>query len=149
MKATIHFDAPVIEFAQAAGLKLSTAMQLISLDLLRRIVQRTPAKTGRARSSWDMTLGSPSDFLPPEIEGTAPAADPMQKFTSSFAGGGMGFHNAAAGIDGLQAVYIVSNLPYIEPLENGHSKQAPAGMVRLSMAEVSVEIEHLLGQLKE
>jgi hypothetical protein len=29
--------------------------------------------------------------------------------------------------------YLVNNLPYIKPLEYGHSKQAPQGMVRISV----------------
>jgi hypothetical protein len=38
----------------------------------------------------------------------------------------------------------VSNIPYIEALENGHSKQAPQGMIALSVAETVAEIEGLL-----
>jgi hypothetical protein len=33
-----------------------------------------------------------------------------------------------------QTAYIVNNLPYAAPLEYGHSKQAPGGMVRITLA---------------
>lgn len=33
-----------------------------------------------------------------------------------------------------QTAYIVNNLPYAIPLEYGHSTQAPAGMVRVTLA---------------
>ena len=34
-------------------------------------------------------------------------------------------------------------------LEKGSSSQAPAGMVRLSLAEVEIEIEDIVGQLSK
>ncbi|MNJ81742.1 hypothetical protein D3C77_807050 [compost metagenome] len=33
-----------------------------------------------------------------------------------------------------QTAFIVNNLPYAIPLEYGHSSQAPAGMVRVTLA---------------
>lgn len=147
----IQFDAPVVEFAQTVGIKISTAVRLIGLDLMKRIVLRTPVDTGRARSGWDLTVGAPSDHLPPATDVGGEKATPDMKFQNVFAGGAAGTFGlaGAASIDGIQAVYIVNNLPYIERLENGHSKQAPSGMVRLSMAEVEAEIELLLAKLKE
>ena len=37
--------------------------------------------------------------------------------------------------DGEQSATIYNNLPYMERLENGWSKQAPAGMVRVTLTE--------------
>ncbi|WP_034913027.1 hypothetical protein [Erwinia sp. 9145] len=36
---------------------------------------------------------------------------------------------------GMNAVYFTNNVPYAYPLEMGHSKQAPGGMVRITAAE--------------
>lgn len=36
---------------------------------------------------------------------------------------------------GMTAVYFCNNVPYSYPLEFGHSKQAPGGMVRITAAE--------------
>ena len=149
MKSVIHFEAPVAEFAKEIGIKLSSATRLIGLDLMTRIVKRTPVATGRARSGWDLTVGSPSDFMPPETDVGGEKATPGQTFTSAFSGGQVGFAAGAAGIDGIQQVFIVNNLPYIEALENGHSQQSPLGMVQISMDEVASEIELLLEGLKE
>jgi len=33
-----------------------------------------------------------------------------------------------------QTVYLLNNLPYSVPLEYGHSKKAPQGMVRMTLA---------------
>ena len=37
--------------------------------------------------------------------------------------------------------YLVNNLPYAVPLEYGHSSQAPAGMVRVTIAEFQQIVE--------
>lgn len=36
---------------------------------------------------------------------------------------------------GMKSVYFCNNVPYAYPLEFGHSKQAPGGMVRITAAE--------------
>jgi len=38
-------------------------------------------------------------------------------------------------------ITIYNNLEYIEALENGHSQQAPAGMVAVSLAEFNIKLE--------
>ncbi len=43
--------------------------------------------------------------------------------------------------DGLKDIYIMNNLPYARALEYGHSKQAPAGVVRITLAEVDSYVE--------
>jgi hypothetical protein len=52
-----------------------------------------------------------------------------------------------AEIDGTTAIFITSNLPYMEALENGHSGQAPNGMVRITVAEIAAEIDSMLADL--
>lgn len=49
-------------------------------------------------------------------------------------------------IDGSQQIFILNNVEYIEALEEGHSQQAPAGMVRISIAEVELEINTIVAQ---
>lgn len=147
MNATIEFDAPVKAFAEAFNLQMGIVCKVITLDLFTRVTMRTPVDTGRARAGWQIAIGAPSEFLPPEVEGKSgeDKASGGMKFTSLFNGGKAAVDIAAAGkIDGGELIYITNNLPYIEALEFGHSKQAPAGMVRLSVAEVAAEIELML-----
>jgi hypothetical protein len=40
----------------------------------------------------------------------------------------------------LRVVWLSNNLPYANRLENGWSKQAPAGMVNLTFAELQAQI---------
>ena len=73
-------------------------------------VMRTPVDTGRARNSW--LLGQSND-------------------------GGIG--TVTVTINGQQipdiggSILLYSNLPYMPPLENGWSGQAPQGMVKITV----------------
>ena len=112
------------EFKAKVEDRLVEVVQKLGLDLLRRIVLKTPVDTGRARGNWFVTIGSPSGAV---SQGTDP-------------GGQASIARGSAVITGLtkpQAIWISNNLPYIVRLENGHSRQAPAGMVAVSLAEMS------------
>lgn len=131
MAINIHeVDADLKKFAAAIGVDLGLAIEKVATDLHTKIVKRTPVDTGRARASWDATVGEPSDYVPAEDDTTEKPFAPGK-------------------IDGTKPVFIVSNLVYIEALENGHSGQAPNGMVSISVAESKAEIDTLLQALDE
>ncbi|PZW52760.1 hypothetical protein F477_03606 [Pseudomonas sp. URIL14HWK12:I3] len=76
---------------------------------------------GRFRGNWQFSIDSP-------------ATDELDRIDPS------GSETIAALLSQVQALtigqtaYIVNNLPYAIPLEYGHSTQAPAGMVRVTLA---------------
>jgi len=76
---------------------------------------------GRFRGNWQFSIDSPAT-------GELDRIDPS------------GSETIAALLSQVQALtigqtaYIVNNLPYAIPLEYGHSTQAPAGMVRVTLA---------------
>lgn len=106
------FSAALDAFEDAVVAAINEGTRVIALDLHGRIVQRTPVDTGLARNSWDIS--------PRAVD--AP-------------GGGL----ARSGGRVLFAWEIINTLPYIEALEFGHSKQAPAGMARIALAEIEAE----------
>lgn len=76
---------------------------------------------GRFRGNWQFSIGTPT-------EGTLDQVDPA---------GGVTLAKLRLQVQALTAgetAYIVNNLPYAVPLEYGHSKQAPGGMVRVTLA---------------
>lgn len=79
---------------------------------------------GRLRANWFVTIGTTSTATTDQVDPSgAQAIAAAQAALSSF----------KAGSD----IYIVNNLPYAVPIEYGHStKQAPAGVVRVTLAEV-------------
>lgn len=93
-----------------------------TLDFFSGTIKSTPVKDGRARGSWTTGVGVEPVESPDRIDpsGSAAIAEVVAKTP----------HGAG------QETYMISNLPYIEKLENGHSQQAPAGMVRINLARV-------------
>lgn len=123
----LDFKAPIAAFAKLLNLTQETVVRVIANELWigitagARVSPGTPVDTGRARASWAMSEGTPSTLVPPE--GSYPDLPTFINPT------------------GKTNVFIVSNLDYIHALEHGHSDQAPQGMVRLTIAEVSAKIE--------
>lgn len=91
---------------------------------LRRVVLKTPVDTGRARGSWQVSHGSPA------------VGDPDRTDPSGGVSIAEGLAEIQQGTDPFGVVYITSNLAYILALENGHSGQAPEGMVATTIAEL-------------
>ncbi|MEN5258630.1 hypothetical protein [Pseudomonas protegens] len=76
---------------------------------------------GRFRGNWQFSIDTPA-------EGVLDQVDPA---------GGVTLAKLRLQVGQLtvrQTAYIVNNLPYAVPLEYGHSKQAPGGMVRITLA---------------
>ncbi|KAA0983308.1 hypothetical protein [Pseudomonas sp. ANT_J28] len=76
---------------------------------------------GRFRGNWQFSVGSPVDGVLDQIDpsGNVSVAVLRTQVQSLTIG---------------QTAYLVNNLPYAVPLEYGHSKQAPGGMVRITLA---------------
>ena len=87
----------------------------------------TPVDTGRARASWTIAVNQANRHVMPE--GRYPAMP------------NPGFLDVRPG----DSVVISNNLPYITALENGHSRQAPFGMVAVSIQEVRTNMGALIG----
>lgn len=120
------FQADLKELAKKLDISIGLVITKISLDAWSRITQRTPVDTGRARASWTLKEGQPSDFVPSEGSSGQPSPP-------------------AASFDGKTSVFVTSNLDYIRYLEQGSSNQAPAGMVAITLAELEAEAESIIG----
>lgn len=98
--------------------------------VLRSVIGNTPVDTGYARSNWTPELDR-------AFVGLSPARVPGER-------GSTAAENAAATIEAgtptIEAfeiianreIHITNNAPHIQPLNNGHSKQAPAGFVQVA-----------------
>lgn len=98
----------------------------VALAVDQVVVLSTPVDEGRARSNWQVNIGSPA-------RGTRPPFFPGR-------GGSTGAQNSAqaifeaqsriAGFQGEGTIHITNNLDYIGDLNDGSSAQAPAGFVQ-------------------
>lgn len=138
------FNQALAKFAKFLELSPKLITERVTLDLWNKITDKTPVDTGRARAGWQITLGSPGKELPPAMgKGTGKhkndSTPPMQPDMSY----------PETKITGKEVVFITNNLPYIGVLEEGSSKQAPAGMVRTSIAEVKAGIKLTVEMLEQ
>ena len=120
-----QFNAEVEGFSKNLfSTQLVAFHKKITLEVFRRIVLKTPVDTGRARGNWLIGIGS----VPQGVLDRLASGD----------GSGVVFEELAklASLQPFSIVWITNNLDYIEFLEQGSSRQAPNGMVALSLAEV-------------
>lgn len=99
----------------------------------RSVISNTPADTGRARSNW--TAG-----MDEALAKMLPAYVPGEKGSTAEANAEIAINQAIEEIDRFdinanRSVHISNSLPYIGALNDGHSKQAPAGFVQMAVME--------------
>lgn len=111
-----------------------------SFAIFKRVIERTPVKTGRAKGNWQTDIGQPASG-DVERNDTTPKGSISQEMISSLT---FVTQQAAVG----DAVYMVNNLPYIQKLEDGSSQQAPAGMVKVTRNEFVTEVNRQARKLK-
>ena len=115
----MSFGSQLTAFVSGTEKKVERTVRAVKLELFRSVILDTPVDTGRARGNWQATLDSP-------------ATEETENESMSVALAGV-----AANLGKVNDVsFLANNLPYIEELEDGSSKQAPAGMVRRNMARV-------------
>jgi hypothetical protein len=100
----------------------------VCLEVLKRIVMRTPVDTGRARGNWQL-----------EINRTASASlivEGSKEAMTDFAlNSGL---SKLAGVIPFSVVHITNNLEYIYYLEyDRRSSQHPEGMVEITITEMN------------
>tara|TARA_R110000850_G_scaffold65363_5_gene146311 strand:- start:519 stop:932 length:414 start_codon:yes stop_codon:yes gene_type:complete len=119
------FALSLTAFGKVTREQATVIFQKIAIDLDARVVLSTPVDEGRARANWYPSLNAPSserddDARDKSGSGAAAAA------TSMAMGAKLG-----------DTIWLTNNLPYILPLENGHSKQAKQGMVDINLNAVA------------
>lgn len=120
------------EYCKKKDVEIKDVRKNYAFALYSSIVKKTPVDTGRARGNWSITVGHDDTTT---SERTTPLFKSLQEVPK---------------VEGDETIYIHNNLPYITKLEyggypknpkggsgktiNGYSKQAPEGMVGLTLA---------------
>lgn len=117
-----EFDRNLLRFGdQVVPEMVGKVHRALSLEALRGVVLGTPVDAGRARGNWQVTQDVPAAGFDAERKDKA-GNETIQQGSAEVG-------NAKP----FTISWITNNVPYIEPLENGHSKQAPHGMARLTI----------------
>lgn len=126
MASLKDFSRRIVLLANKFDANVNKVVKKTAVVVDQAVVLATPVDTGRARSNWIVSTGSPSG-------GTRKPYAPGSHLGTSESGNAGGAiaqgHAAVSGRLPGQPIFIVNNLPYIEELNNGHSDQAAAGFV--------------------
>lgn len=115
------FKANFAKLLKNAGKRAEDVVTLTALQLQSSMVQMSPVRTGRFKGNWQIGL----DAVNFNIE-DAPLSDAVGRTAAVL----------PSWIPG-QTIYLTNSLPYARRLEYGWSKQAPQGMVRLTVQNYS------------
>lgn len=125
------FGDQLRSFSRSTGIRFDKIVRKVCLDLTRDLVLLTPVDTGMAKSNWFLGTNRVSSTETTASKNGAPSLGRASEFASTLKAGGVFF--------------IVNNLPYIMALEYGHSKQAPAGMARITVERFQALVNAAVG----
>lgn len=147
------FTADLSKFAEKVKLNADQVFQRVCFQVFSRTVQRTPVDTARARTGWQTAAN------------TMPSgSDPGPRVSTRKAGARLSSPPPLSGEDKGKIVavtqtlkwgdtaYLINNVEYVQFLEYGtapygFSKQAPAGMVRVTLAEFQSHVAAAVASL--
>ncbi|MDH3579974.1 MAG: HK97 gp10 family phage protein [Hyphomicrobiales bacterium] len=116
----LGIDDLVEDLAEDAVVKLT---QKLAITGLTGVVLKSPVDTGRFRGNWNVGVSNMD----------------LSTSENTDASGGTTISSGTSAIMGASAyevIWLTNNLPYAQALENRHSKQAPAGVVAPTFAEL-------------
>lgn len=146
----MSFALDIQKFAQKCGANADLVTRKVVLDIGRSLVEKTPVGNpdlwqnpdnkpdgyvgGHARANWSHSIGALVNQEFKEIDATGGAS--IDRIVGSVP-------VKAAG----KVHYIQNSLPYMQALEDGHSTQAPAGIVAVTEVEFHDYVEKAIGEL--
>lgn len=121
------FNAALIKAADRIHGDFNKFYKQVCLEVLTRIVLRTPVDTGRARGNWQLEIGAAASGIL-DVEGSEEA---MADLAISKGIAKLG------DIPPFSLVHITNNLEYISYLEyDKRSAQHPEGMTEITLTEM-------------
>ncbi len=97
----------------------------ISKQVFDGVVSRTPVRTGSLRASWRAAVGGPDLSVVKNSDPNSPLPAPKFPLTS---------------VPLYAKVFISNSQRYVMPIEYGWSKQAPQGMIRVTLASLGIKL---------
>lgn len=128
------FGMQVAAFIKKTKLDGDVVLRKIVLDVGSSLIMKSPVDTGRFRANWLFGVGEPISGY--DWNEKSPAAS-QERLVATLPEVRMGM-----------VTYLTNNLPYALALEYGHSKQAPSGMVRVTIAEFQMYVAEAVASVK-
>jgi hypothetical protein len=119
-----HFVFDLTNFIKKTENNIDQVIKKIAFDVFSRVILKTPVDTGAARANWNCAIGSKPSASPNKNKTDPDGQGTISEVSKIINGTTVG-----------KSIYLLNNLPYIERLETGYSKQAPNGMVATTLVE--------------
>ncbi len=114
--------------------------QKVMMEGLIRLIAKTPVRTGRARSNWQVGIGQRATGTVASERELLKGNQPRPNLPTLAFIGTETLNQGVAQLGHIEAFsvsHITNNVRYILKLEDGGSKQAPNGMLVLTFAELT------------
>lgn len=133
----LSFQLQCQQFAEKIQVNLSTVVRRTAAQVYADIVERWPVDTGYSRHNWQVSADPPPSGVigspPKKVQGK-----PVEVLGPLYEPNGA---NTAIPVEkGVTLVWIVNNVQYAQRLEEGWSKQAPHGAVRIALAQAQMQM---------
>lgn len=127
-----EFTAKIAKWIKETEARFQLIVRALAFEVHDRVIDRTPVDSGRARASWNLSINAPVTTVAPE---------PKKRSRRAALESARSVRAQLPSFDAFRdTVWITNAVPYILRLEHGSSKQAPVGMVAVTIAEVEAGI---------
>jgi hypothetical protein len=123
------------ELLRRQGANIDAAMRRTAIQIASRVIQMSPVDTGRFRGNWNVGIPAIDFATREDVDPTG--AGSLQRAQSAIGSWRIG-----------ESLYVTNSLPYAKRLEEGYSQQAPAGMVKVTVAEFQSAVRKALRELR-
>ena len=143
------YIADINRFCDLLAERIEVVAFGVAKELHTRLVDITPYRTGRARASWNISADVSDDKPAPDIglggiDATASEIAQANVFYDSI----VGHKSRFTMVNGAFDYYVTNTVHYIERLNGGSSRQAPAGFFESTVFSASTIAQRVVKGLK-
>ena len=142
----MSFSNDIARFNKKTDDKMDRVVRMSFIELSTRVIRRSPVGDasfwkgsrpkgytgGRFRANWQASINNPKGGTTTETS--------MSSARTSI--------SSAARKKQARSYYLMNNLPYAKRLEEGHSRQARDGIVKLAAAEWNSIVRLVIGMVR-
>jgi hypothetical protein len=146
MSDIISFKADLNRFAESIDKKVEAVIRQIVIELFNAITLHNPVDTGYSRSNWRVSVNEPDETV------SVPPSDKARADTKNRTGWIEAPSLDLSILSNLQStdsVFVTNSVDYVQYLEEGSSKQAPSGFLRISVAQIEAQVDDIAQRSKE
>jgi hypothetical protein len=160
------FTINISGFVKKAKLAPTLVLRKIALDLFTAVVKRTPVDTGMLRANWQVGLGTApvGTVSAPDKTGSRAQVEIAAKASQAVWGTSIFLVNnlpyatvveygaypdpvkRGTYVPAGKTKYGITGPGWVKRSAGGFSKQAPAGMVRVSLTELKAHLDRIIRQ---